>query len=151
MAPRQVRPPAIDHIRLIPLPPVHEPAVSLDHLYFEIVYAPFLGPTATLLARNLFRHLGPKPAPAKVNPVELAQEVGIRASSEQPLGRGCRLRHALDRLAHDNVVQWRGQTDVGVHIAVPTLTAHAVAKLPATARRAHVALTSDLTHGRSPR
>jgi hypothetical protein len=141
-------------LRLRALPAASEPAFPLDHAYFEIVYAPLLGPTAVLLARAMARRLEAAGGPTTVCPIELALEVGIRASSTDPLGRKSHLVHAIDRLAHDRIVSRLGDRVLGLRLAVPPLSARALGKLPATARRAHAqyALLSatDGTHDRPP-
>lgn len=100
-----------------------EPSFPLAHPYFEIVYAPLLGPTAVLLARAMARHLEAAGGPTTVCPVELALEVGIRSSSTDPLGRRSHLVHAIDRLAHDHVISRLGDRVLGVRVAVPPLSA----------------------------
>lgn len=114
----------------------------LVHPYFEIVYAPLLGPTAVLLARAMARHLDAVGGPTTVHPVELALEVGIRASSIDPLGKRSHLVHAIDRLAHDHIVIRLGDRVLGVNLWVPLLGDRSLAKLPAAAKDAHVRLTS---------
>jgi hypothetical protein len=124
-------------LRLRPIAARGEPAFPLLHPYFEIVYAPLLGPTAVLLARAMARHLEAAGGPTTVHPVELALEVGIRASSTDPLGRRSHLAHAIDRLAHDHVISRLGDRVLGVRVAIPPLSARAVEKLPAPALAAH--------------
>lgn len=124
-------------LRLRPLSASSQPAFPLGHPYFEIVYAPLLGPTATLLARNLLRHLTIARGPVTVLATDIALELGLRASSDVSLGRRSHLRHALDRLAHDRIIRWLGDADIGVHVAVPPLGPHALKKLPGSARRVH--------------
>ena len=109
----------------------------LTHDYFEIVYAPLIGPTAVLLARAMARHLESTKGSTTVCPVELAFEVGIRASHTDPLGKKSHLVHAIDRLAHDHIVIRLGDLVVGVREAIPPLTERALAKLPTVAREAH--------------
>lgn len=135
--PSDRRPEPIAGLRLRALPAASEPAFPLDHAYFEIVYAPLIGPTAVLLARAMARHLDTAGGPTTVCPVELALEVGIRASSTDPLGRKSHLVHAIDRLAHDRIVSRLGERVLGVRVAVPALTARALEKLPAAAIQAH--------------
>lgn len=125
-------------LRLRGLPATGEFAFPLEHVYFEIVYAPLVGPTAVLLARAMARHLEAASGPTTVCPVELALEVGIRASSTDPLGRNSRLVHAIDRLVHDRVACPLGDRVLGVRIAIPLLSGRTLAKLPAPAREAHL-------------
>ncbi len=129
-------------LRLRPLRACSEPAFPIGHAYFEIVYAPLVGPTAVLLARAMARHLEVAGGPTTVCPIELALEVGIRASSCDPLGRKSHLVRAIDRLAHDHVVSRLDDRVLGVHVAVPPLSARALEKLPAPARGAHEAFVA---------
>jgi hypothetical protein len=131
------RPEPTDGLRLRALPAISAPAFPLDHVYFEIVYTPLLGPTAVLLARAMSRHLDAAGGPTTVCPVELALEVGIRASSTDPLGKKSHLVHSIDRLVHDRIASRLGDRVLGVRVAIPPLNAEAAAKLPAPARHAH--------------
>lgn len=135
--PSDRKPEPIAGLRLRALPAASEPAFPLEHAYFEIVYAPLLGPTAVLLARAMARRLDATGGPTTVCPVELAMEVGIRASSTDPLGRKSHLVHAIDRLAHDRIVSRLDVRVLGVRVAVPVLSTRALEKLPASARQAH--------------
>jgi hypothetical protein len=131
------QPKPVQGLRLRPLRARGEPAFPLAHPYFEIVYAPLLGPTAVLLARAMARHLAAARGPTTVCPVELALEIGIRASSTDPLGRKSHLVHAIDRLAHDHVISRLGDRVLGVRVAVSPLSARALDKLPAPVLAAH--------------
>jgi len=127
-------------LRLRALPAVSDPAFPLEHDYFEIVYAPLIGPTAVLLARAMARHLAAAGGPTTVCPVELALEVGLRASSTDPLGRRSHLVHAIDRLAHDHIVARMGERVLGIRLAIPPLSARALEKVPAVVRASHRSL-----------
>jgi hypothetical protein len=129
--------PQPDGLRLRTLPAASEPAFPLEHDYFEIVYTPVVGPTAVLLARAMARHLDAAGGPITVCPVELALEVGIRASSTDPLGKKSHLVHAIDRLAHNHVVARLGDRVLGVRCAIPPVSQPTLAKLPPSAREAH--------------
>ena len=142
--PYEEEPDPVEGLRLRPLPAVSDPAFPLDHDYFEIAYTPLVGPTAVLLARAMGRHLDAAGGPTTVCPIELALEVGIRASGSDPLGRRSHLVHALDRLVHDHVVSRSGDRVLGVRMAIPPLSDRAVAKLPAPARAAHHQLLGTL-------
>lgn len=101
-------------MRLRALPASHRAGGRpLEHAYFEIVYAPLIGPTAVLLARAMARHLQAAGGATTVCPVELSLEVGIRASSTDPLGKKSHLVHAIDRLAHDRIVSKLGDRVLG--------------------------------------
>ncbi len=135
--PFEAEPEPAEGLRLRALPRASERLFPLEHDYFEIVYAPLVGPTAVLLARAMGRHLDFARGPTTVCPTELALEVGIRASSADPLGRRSHLVHAIDRLAHGHIVARLGDRVLGVQVAVPPLSERALAQLPATARSAH--------------
>src|SRR3546814_17378592 len=110
-------PEPIGGLLLRALPAVSDPAFPLEHDYFEIVYAPLIGPTGILLARAMARHLDAAAGPTTVGPVELPQEVGIRASGVDPLGEKTHLLRAIDRLAHDRVDPRRAAPGLGVHLS----------------------------------
>ncbi len=137
--PYEEEPDPVEGLRLRPLPAPSDPAFPLGHDYFEIVYTPLVGPTAVLLARAMARHIDVAGGPTTVCPAELALEIGIRASSTDPLGKKSHLVHAIDRLVHDHIVCRLGDRVLGVRIAIPPLSARALEKLPAPARHAHVA------------
>ena len=130
-------PQSVEGLWIKALPAAGEPAFPLAHDYFEIVYAPMIGPTAVLLARAMMRHLEAANGPTIVSPVELALEVGIRASSADPLGKKSHLVRTIDRLAHDRIVSRLGDRVLGVRLAVPPLSERALEKLPALALEAH--------------
>ena len=129
-------------LRLRALPAASQPPFPLEHDYFEIVYTPLVGPTAVLLARAMARHLDAAGGPTTVCPIELAQEIGLRASSAKPLGKKSHLVHAIDRLAHDHIVSRLEDRILGVRVAIPPVSAQTLAKLPVTVRDAHRRLVS---------
>ena len=124
-------------LRLRTLPAASEPAFPLGHDYFEIVYTPLVGPTAVLLARAMARHIDAAGGPTTVCPAELALEVGIRASSTDPLGKKSHLVHALDRLVHNHVISRLGDSVFGVREAIPPVSDRTVEKLPGIVRDLH--------------
>lgn len=124
-------------LRLVALPAVSERAFPLEHDYFEIVYTPLVGPTAVLLARAMLRHLKASGSPTLVSAVELALQVGIRASNTDPLGRRSHLVRAIDRLAHDHIAVHLRDRDLGIRVAAPPLSRRALGKVPALARDVH--------------
>ncbi len=144
--PSENEPQPAEGLRLRALPAASEPAFPLEHDYFEIVYTPLIGPTAVLLARAMARHLDAAGGPTTVCPIELALEVGIRASSTDPLGKKSHLVHAIDRLAHDHIVARLGDRVLGVRLAIPLLSQRAVDKLPVAAREVHVQLLAAIDH-----
>jgi hypothetical protein len=124
-------------LRLRPLPVTSEPSFSLDHEYFEIAYAPLIGPTAVLVARAMSRHLECANGPVTVCPLDLALEVGVRANNADPLGRRSHLVRALDRLVHDGIVVRLDDRVLGVNQRVPPLGRERLVRLPAAVRRRH--------------
>lgn len=124
-------------LRLRPLPPCDGPTFPVLHEYFEVVYGPMIGPTPTLLARALARHLDEAGGPVTVCPIEIAREVGLRASHDEPLGKSSHLAKAIERLAHHRLVERVDSLALGIMTTVPPLSARAVSKLPESVRRAH--------------
>ena len=146
--PYEEEPGPAEGLRLRPLPAPSDPAFPLCHDYFEIVYTPLVGPTAVLLARAMARHIDAAGGPTTICPVELALEVGIRASSTDPLGKKSHLVHAIDRLAHDHVVTRLGDRLLGVRLVIPALSPRTLARLPESVRRCHRAFVDDLPQKR---
>ncbi|QXC60474.1 hypothetical protein KSP35_19450 [Aquihabitans sp. G128] len=124
-------------LRLIPLPCPTEQSFPVDHLYFEVVYGPLLGPAAVLVARNLDRRLATAKGPVMFEAVALALEIGLRSNNLDPLGRRSHLRRAIDRLAHHRLVHWMGPTDLGLARSVSIVSADALRQLPPAAVLAH--------------
>jgi hypothetical protein len=142
--------PASAALRLVPLSPPREPSFPLLHPYLEVVYAPLLGPTAVLLARRLGHHLTANRGPVTVDVVLLARDLGVRATQNHPLGKRAALRRALDRLEHAHLVRWQGETDLGVLTGAPVLSDQTLAKLPASARKAHDHFLAMVRRGTGP-
>lgn len=124
-------------LRLRALPACADPSFPVLHDYFEMVYGPLIGPTSTLLARALARHLADADDTITICPVELSLELGLRASHSEPVGKTSPLAKAIDRLAHHRLVQHLGDETLGVVISVPPITDRSVPKLPQSAQRAH--------------
>ena len=139
--PYEEEPGPVEGLRLRPLPAPSDPAFPLGHDYFEIVYTPLVGPTAVLLARAMARHIDAAGGPTTVCPAELALEVGIRASSTDPLGKKSHLVHAIDRLVHNHIVARLGDRVLGVRQAIPPLSPPTLAKMPMSVREAHERLS----------
>lgn len=135
--PYEEEPQLAQGLRLRMLPASSEPAFPLAHDYFEIVYTPLVGPTAVLLARAMARHIDAAGGPTTVCPAELALEVGIRASSTDPLGKKSHLVHAIDRLVHNHIVARLGDRVLGVREAIPPVSDRTAEKLPGVVRDLH--------------
>lgn len=127
----------IQGLHLRPLPRCSDPAFPVLHDYFEVVYGPLIGPASVLLARNLARHVADAGGPVTICPVELSLELGLRASHDEPVGKGSHLAKAIQRLAHHRLVRHLAADTVGVVVFVPPLTNGALGKLPDSIRRAH--------------
>ncbi len=124
-------------LHLQALPPCSDPAFPVLHEYFEVVYGPLIGPASVLLARSLARHVTMAGGPVTVCPVELALQLGLRASHDEPIGKTSHLAKAIDRLAHRRLVERLTTDTLGVVMHVPPLTNGALGKLPDSVRRAH--------------
>jgi hypothetical protein len=126
-----------DALRLTPMRCSSTPSFALTHPYLELVYGPILGPAAVLVARNLGRRLAAATGPITVSVVAVALELGLRASHDEPLGKHSHLRHAIDRLEHTHLVQWLAHDHLAVQTEVPVANEHTLARLPASAAKAH--------------
>jgi hypothetical protein len=124
-------------VRLRPLPACAEPSFPVLHDYFEVVYGPLIGPASLLLERTLARHLVEEGGPVTVPATDLAREVGLRSSHEEPIGRSSHLGKALQRLAHHRLIRWEGTDELGVALAVPPIADRRLPALPPSAQRAH--------------
>jgi hypothetical protein len=133
------------------LPTTSRPSFHLTHPYFEIVYAPVLGPSATLLGRYLGRVLASHgDEKVQLCPAALSLELGLRSSSADPLGDRSLLRKAIERLEHSRIARWLEPQHLGMCTAVPPVSNRVRDKLPTAARRAHdqFAGVIDLRDGR---
>jgi hypothetical protein len=103
-----------------------------------------------LLARYFGRMLALHPSPLAICPITLALELGLRSSSEDPLGHRSSLRKALDRLVHQRVARWVEDNHLAVYVAVPAVGERVRDRLPPAARQAHDNLVGviDLREGR---
>lgn len=126
-----------DALRLTPMRCASAPSFALTHPYLELVYGPILGPAAVLVARNLGRRLAAATGPITVSVVAIALELGLRASHDEPLGKHSHLRHAIDRLEHNHLVQWLAHDHLAVRIEVPVANEHMLTRLPESAAEAH--------------
>lgn len=130
-------------LHLQPLPPCSDPAFPVLHEYFEVVYGSLIGPASVLLARSFARRVAEAGGEVTVCPVELSLELGLRASHDEPIGKGSHLAKAIDRLAHHRLARRLGTDTLGVVVEVPPLTDALVGRLPAGALRRHNELTAD--------
>ena len=124
-------------LQLSLIPMRTQPSFPLTHTYFEVVYAPILGPSAVLVARHLARKLATADDGVAVCPATLARELGLRAGGDDPLGRRSRLRRAIDRLEHHHLARWFDDQHLGLVSAAPALSTRTRDTLPPAARRAH--------------
>lgn len=134
----------IEGLRLRPLPLCSDPSFPLDHEYFEVVYGPLIGPTSVLLARNLARHVAAAGGPVTVCPIEISREVGLRASHDEPVGKGSHLARCLERLCHHRLLSRIGTDVLGIAVEVPPVGPKVLERLPVFAQQRH----QDLVRGR---
>ncbi len=113
------------------------PAIPVRHEYFEIVFAPLIGPTSVLLARAMVRHVAAGGGSVSVNPVELALELGIRSTSTDPLGSRSKLVKSVQRLTRVHIVDRLADHTLGVRDSIPPIGEDALSRIPASAREAH--------------
>jgi len=131
-------------LRLRALPRCSDPAFPVLHDYFEIVYCPLVGATSVYLARALARHVTAAGGPVTICSAELAQELGLRSSHDEPIGKNSPLAKAIDRLAHHRLVEHLETATLGVVMEVPPLSGGALGRLPDSARRDHDCLVGSL-------
>ncbi len=123
---------------LTTLPQPSRTSFHLTHPYFEIVYAPMLGPSATMLGRYLGRVLATHgDEKVQLCPAALCLELGMRSSSGDPLGERSLLRRSFERLEHTRLARWLEPQHLGMCIEVPPVSDRVRDKLPKAARRAH--------------
>lgn len=127
----------VEGLRLRALPSCGEPEFPVVHSYFEVVYGPVLGPAAVSVNRNLARHIAAAGGPVTVCPIQIALEVGLRASHAEPLGKRSHLTRALERLAHHRLIQRVDARVLGVVVNVPPMPHRWLAHLPDSARESH--------------
>ena len=135
-APRE-RPRTVTGLHLRPLPRCSDPAFPVLHEYFEVVYGSLIGPASVLLARSFARHVTEAGGEVTVCPIELSLELGLRASHDEPIGKGSHLAKAIDRLAHHRLVQRDGLEHLGVVIEVPPLRDPTLGRLPGSTQQRH--------------
>lgn len=123
---------------LTALPVPSPPRFDLTHPYFELVYAPSLGPSAVTLGRHLGRLLALHDVhPVMLCPAALSRELGMRSSSEDPLGTRSLLRRAIERLEHERLARWLEPHLLGILPEVPAVSGRVRDRLPERARRTH--------------
>ena len=66
------------------------------HPYVELVYSSIVGPAAVQVARHLGHRLADETGPIEVNLAAFAQDLGLRSSSDKPLGKRSHLRFIGD-------------------------------------------------------
>lgn len=119
------------------VPSCGHPEFSLDHLYFEQVYGPVIGPAAVMVLRNLARHLVGTEGIVKVCPIEISLETGLRASRDEPVGRNSGLMKTISRLERYRLVRPLDDDILGVLVAVPPIPDRWLEQVPSTALAAH--------------
>lgn len=131
-------------LRLSPISQAPSGSVTfpLDHPYIELVYVAVLGPSGVVLLRRAGFLFARDPDGVTVDATELARDIGVRSSSDRPLGKQATLRRALDRLVRAKLAEWLGPEHVGIRTSVPPLSSKALQRLPGSIRELHEALVS---------
>lgn len=82
---------------------------AFTDVYIELVWAHRLGPTATLAARHIGRHLERYPNGGTINLDTLAKSIGLSrpdAPTAPDVARHSTIVHAIQRLAYFGVLEW---------------------------------------------
>lgn len=131
-------------VRLLAAESPRSPGFSLGGEYLETVCSSFLGPTAVLLARAFHRRLD-EGGEAEVDLREIAVEIGVRASSDRPMGNKSPLLRAMERLEHHGFLRLEASGVIVVSVTHGPVSANDLARLPDRARAAHDRLVSALS------
>ncbi len=95
--------------RLDVRPPEKAETWALTDVYVELVWAHRLGPTATLAARHIGRHLEHNPNGGTINLDTLAKSIGLSrpdAPTAPDVARHSTIVHAIQRLTYFGVLEW---------------------------------------------
>ena len=90
-------------------PPESGETWPLTDVYLELVWAHRLGPSATLAARHIGRHLERYPNGGTLNLDTLAKSIGLSrpdAPSSPEVGRDSTIAKSIQRLAYFSVLEW---------------------------------------------
>ena len=124
-------------IRVVQDLAAREPSFSLDHVYFEVVYGPLVGPTAVVLARALGRALERAGGTTEADLRELARELGLQSAGDRGPGARSPLARALRRLEHIRVTRWKERGVLAVVAAAPSVSPRVLEGLPVAAQDLH--------------
>ena len=119
------------------------PAFPLTHDYFEIVWAPALGPTPVLLARAVARRLDGSGGAVDMSLPALARAIGVRSASLEPMGKRSPLGRAIRRLFHHGILVDLPENSLGLRVAVPAVSQRVLGTLPHEAQVAHKRMIVD--------
>jgi hypothetical protein len=127
--------PAVQHLAVRPAEPGE--TWPLTDVYVELVWAHRLGPTATLAARHIGRHLERYPNGGTLNLDTLAKSIGLSrpdAPTSPEVGRDSTIVKSIRRLAYFGVLEWspddatittsgktRGMSGPELRLAPPTV------------------------------
>ena len=123
--------------RLVPLASECAPSIGVSEVYFEVAYGPLIGPTSVALARNLARRTASASGAVHVDLVEIALEIGLRASRLEPPGRSSSISRAFDRLHHHRLLTVLADGVIGTYVSVPPLDEAYVGHIPDAAQLFH--------------
>jgi hypothetical protein len=90
-------------------PPEPGETWPLTDVYVELVWAHRLGPSATLAARHIGRHLERHPNGGTLNLDTLAKSIGLSRPDAPPaseVGRNSTIVNSIQRLAYFGVLEW---------------------------------------------
>jgi hypothetical protein len=95
--------------QLVVRPPEPGETWPLTDVYVELVWAHRLGPSATLAARHIGRHLERYPNGGTLNLDTLAKSIGLSRPDAPPspeVGRNSTIVNSIHRLAYFGVLEW---------------------------------------------
>lgn len=117
-------------VRVVPwLDPTLQRGFPLQHPYVEPVWAPVLGPTATLAARRLDTLLEHNPKGVHIDVHDLGRQLGVGTRNRG--GRWSPIVVALERLERYEFARWEPQTDrYALRRAVPAVSHQQLRHLP---------------------
>jgi hypothetical protein len=130
--------------RLVPLTSECTPEVDVADVYFEVVYGPLIGPTPVVLARNLARRAKTATGPVLVDFLDVALELGLRASHHEPLGHTSSIVRAVDRLQQRRLLTVLADGVLGIYTTVPTFDDVYLSRIPPGAQDFHRAYLENL-------
>ena len=113
-------------------------------MYVELVWAHRLGPSATLAARHIGRHLERYPNGGILNLDTLAKSIGLSRPDAPPLpevGRNSTIVNSIQRLAYFGVLEWSsGDATITTSGKTRGMSGPQLRNAPPTVQQLHYAL-----------